>query len=138
MTILRAEQKLAEPQEVIARSSDTQPSDAQPFDAPPPAAHASGPQLSDAGVGRTFTLRVPGVGIDGIHPVRVTVTPCAEDIDRVKCDGRVLGYIYRTGRVYVALSGRRLDRAEECGQSLLWDKAAFELLREDHIHARVC
>ncbi|MGA1835749.1 hypothetical protein VD659_02340 [Herbiconiux sp. 11R-BC] len=38
-----------------------------------------------------------------------------------------LGYIERTGGVYVALSGRRYDRAVEAGQALTLARAASML-----------
>ncbi len=42
----------------------------------------------------------------------------------VLADEQFLGYIERTGGVYVALSGRRYDRAVEAGQSLTLAGAA--------------
>jgi hypothetical protein len=67
---------------------------------------------------------------DELDEVDLTLIRIAEDIDEVDIDGSAIGYIRRVGPVFVALSGRRLDRAWECSQSLLWDKAAWALLEE--------
>jgi hypothetical protein len=34
--------------------------------------------------------------------------------------------VQRASRIFVALTGRRTDRAEECGQYLFWDQAATD------------
>ncbi|MEO8907289.1 MAG: hypothetical protein ABI310_04345 [Microbacteriaceae bacterium] len=61
-----------------------------------------------------------------------TIPIVVADVDdlncEIRCQGQVLGFIHRAGRVFVALRGTRLDRAEECGQSLLWDIAAGKLV----------
>lgn len=62
--------------------------------------------------------------------VDLLLDPVADDVDAVRRDGNTIGYIRQVGRVFVALRGRRLDYAVECGQSLLWDKAAMALLAE--------
>ncbi|MHB1234734.1 MAG: hypothetical protein ACYCZK_03565 [Microbacteriaceae bacterium] len=49
------------------------------------------------------------------------------DLDAIRCGDHTLGYIQRAGRVFVSLVGEREDRAEECGQYLLWDVAAARL-----------
>lgn len=46
----------------------------------------------------------------------------------VRVDDVTVGFIYRPGSVFVALLGDRLDRAVECGQFLLWDMVAAELV----------
>ena len=66
---------------------------------------------------------------DAIETVDLVVVPRDEELDEIDLDRHVLGYIQQAGRVFVALVGERLDRAEECGQSLLWDKAAADLVR---------
>lgn len=45
----------------------------------------------------------------------------------IRIRGRLIGFIHRAGRVFVALTGTRLDRAEECGQYLMFDLAAGKL-----------
>ncbi len=42
----------------------------------------------------------------------------------IRVGDRVIGFIHRAGHTFVALAGARLDRAVECGQSLVWDTAA--------------
>lgn len=71
-----------------------------------------------------------GFESDRIEAVDVTVVPRDDDLEELDVDRQVLGYIYRAGKVFVALAGERLDRAEECGQSLLWDTAAADLVRQ--------
>ena len=66
---------------------------------------------------------------DAIETVDLVVVPRDEELDEIDLDRHVLGYIQQAGRVFVALVGERLDRAEECGQSLLWDKTAADLVR---------
>jgi hypothetical protein len=80
-------------------------------------------------------LRVPNER-DEIEVVDLTLIRIAEDVDELDIDGSPIGYIRRVGRVFVALSGRRLDHATECSQSLLWDKAAWKLLEEADARSR--
>jgi len=66
---------------------------------------------------------------DRIETVRLTVVPRDDELDEIDLERHILGYIQQAGHVFVALVGERLDRAEECGQSLLWDRAAADLVR---------
>ena len=63
----------------------------------------------------------------GITVLDLVVKSVESDLDAVECDHHTLGYVQRAGRVFVSLVGERADRAEECGQYLLWDKAADRL-----------
>jgi hypothetical protein len=69
------------------------------------------------------------IDADRIETVSLTVVPKEDELDEIDFERHILGYILRAGHVFVALVGERLDRAEECGQSLLWDRAAAELVR---------
>jgi hypothetical protein len=66
---------------------------------------------------------------DRIETVKLLVVPRNLDLVEIDVEQHVLGYIRRAGRVFVALAGERLDVAQECGQSLLWDQAAADLVR---------
>lgn len=72
---------------------------------------------------------------DQIETVVLTVVPLEGELEEIDLDRHILGYIQQAGQVFVALVGERLDRAEECGQSLLWDKAAAELVRSARLAA---
>ena len=65
---------------------------------------------------------------DQLEAVELVVVHRDDELDEIDLDRRVLGYIQQAGSVYVALLGERLDRAEECGQSLLWERAAAYLV----------
>lgn len=65
-----------------------------------------------------------------VGAARVRLAHVGQDIDAISTDDDVIGYICSVGPLFVALAGARLDRAEECAQSRLWDKAAEQLLRE--------
>lgn len=69
------------------------------------------------------------VDADRIEAVRLKVVPRNSDLDEIRIGCLTLGYVERVGNVFVALIGERLDRAEECAQSLLWDVAAAALVR---------
>lgn len=75
----------------------------------------------------TMPLRFEGLD-DQIKTIRPVIVYVDDSICEVDLDGQILGYIQHVGKVFVALAGTRLDRAEECGQSLLWDKAASTLV----------
>lgn len=79
-----------------------------------------------------------GLESDRIETVRLMVVPKGDDFEEIDVDRRVLGYIHQAGNVFVALAGERLDRAEECGQSLLWDKAAADLVRRARLDRSPC
>jgi hypothetical protein len=70
--------------------------------------------------------------------VKLMVVPRSDDLEEIDADRHVLGYIHRAGRVFVALAGERLDRAEECGQSLLWDRAAADVVRRARLDGASC
>jgi len=72
---------------------------------------------------------------DQIEIVDLVVVPRDDELAEIDLDRHVLGYIQQAGHVFVALVGERLDRAEECGQSLLWDKAAAQLVRSARLAA---
>ncbi|GAB3802432.1 hypothetical protein GCM10028798_19560 [Humibacter antri] len=70
------------------------------------------------------------IDADRIETVSLVVVPRDNDLVEIDLERHVLGFIERAGQVFVALAGERLDRAEECGQSLLWDQAAAELIKK--------
>ncbi|SEB85344.1 hypothetical protein SAMN04489806_1951 [Paramicrobacterium humi] len=91
-----------------------------------------------AGAGaRTMSvpLRVFGRD-DALQIIPLDVRETADDLYVISRDSRRIGYIQRVGHVFVALVGERLDHAEECGQSLLWDKAATSLVEEADARSR--
>lgn len=65
-----------------------------------------------------------------IDLVDLDVVEISRDCDKIQYDHMVIGYIQHVGHVFVALTGPRLDRAEECRQSMLWDHAAAELMKQ--------
>jgi len=65
---------------------------------------------------------------DVIRIIPLTVVDLGNVVQEIRLDGQVIGFIHRAGHIFVALSGAQMDRAEECGQSLLWDKAAAALV----------
>lgn len=67
---------------------------------------------------------------DRVETVKLVVVPVRHDLVEVDLECQILGFIERAGAVFVALAGERLDKAEECGQSLLWDHAAAVLIRK--------
>lgn len=71
-----------------------------------------------------------------VDEVPVVVRRVADDVVEVSRTGRTIGYIQRVPPLFVALEGSRLDRAEECAQSQLWNKAAARLLEKDASHRR--
>jgi hypothetical protein len=84
--------------------------------------------ILDASGPHSVTLRM-AVSNDRIDTVKIVILPEGSDVDEVDVDHRPIGYVQRAGHVFVALIGDRLSRAEECGQFLLWDQAAAELIR---------
>jgi hypothetical protein len=83
--------------------------------------------MSQAIADRTVRLRIDDdrAGVESITLVLISV---GTDLDEVRRDGLTIGYIRHVGRLFVALSGIRQDRAEECGQFPLWDYAAQRLV----------
>lgn len=65
---------------------------------------------------------------DRIRTIQLTVIDLDDLTEELRLDGETIGFIGRADRVFVAHTGTRLDRAEECGQYLLWDKAASILV----------
>lgn len=63
-----------------------------------------------------------------IRTISLTVVDLDDVVQEIRLDGRVIGFIHAAGRIFVALTGTRMDWAVECGQSLLWDKAAATLV----------
>ena len=68
---------------------------------------------------------------DEIVTIELLVRRVDADLDEIRWADRTVGYVQRAGRIFVALIGARADRAEECGQYLLWDFAAIGLLSSD-------
>lgn len=62
---------------------------------------------------------------DGV--LQLELTCLGDTFHEVRAEGRVIGFVYRAGRVFVALRGERQDWAVECGQSLAWDGATAKL-----------
>lgn len=60
--------------------------------------------------------------------IQIVVTDLDDLTEELRLDGHTIGFISRAGPIFVAMTGTRLDRAEECGQCLLWDKAATILV----------
>jgi hypothetical protein len=78
---------------------------------------------------RTVTGRLRVECFDGrIRTVQIVVIDLDELTEEIRLNGRTIGFICRAGPIFVAMTGTRLDRAEECGQCLLWDKAATILV----------
>lgn len=71
---------------------------------------------------------------DDVDLMDLDIVEFSHDCDKIQYDREVIGYIEHVGHVFVALCGSRFDRAEECGQCLLWDQAAAKLMRQ----ARTC
>ena len=63
-----------------------------------------------------------------IRTVQIVVNDLNELTEEICLDGNTIGFISRVGRIFVAQTGTRLDRAEECGQCFLWDEAATILV----------
>lgn len=85
---------------------------------------------------RTATVPLTMEWFDGvIRTIQLTVVDLEHVTDEICLDGQTIGFIGRAGGIFVAQSGIRLDRAEECGQCLFWDKAATILvaLSGDHL-----
>ncbi|HEY5223509.1 MAG TPA: hypothetical protein VIJ18_10755 [Microbacteriaceae bacterium] len=82
---------------------------------------------------RTVWLRLFGHN-DELQLVPLNVARVCDDTEAIRQGGRVIGYIRHVDRIFVALVGARLDRAEECGQSPLWDYAATRVLQEANAH----
>ena len=79
-------------------------------------------------VPETVTVSVRAEWRDGIRTIQLAVSRRGDLMDEISFDGRVIGFIHRAGHIFVALTGARLDHAEECGQSVVWDKAVALLL----------
>lgn len=78
---------------------------------------------------RTVTVPLRLEWLDGlIRTIQLTVVDLDDLTEEIRLDGQTIGFINRAGRIFVAQSGTRLDQAEECGQCLLWDKAAAILV----------
>lgn len=65
---------------------------------------------------------------DELEIVPLVVSSIAPELEEIRNGETTIGFIERVGHLFVARTGERLDRAEECGQFLLWDHAAEELL----------
>lgn len=63
-----------------------------------------------------------------IRTIQLVVIDLDETTEEIRLDGRTIGFIGRAGAIFVAQTGTRLDRAEECGQCLVWDTAATILV----------
>lgn len=63
-----------------------------------------------------------------IRTIQLVVIDRDEVTEDLRLGGRTIGFVHHAGRIFVALTGSRLDLAEECGQCLLWDKAAAILV----------
>lgn len=78
---------------------------------------------------RTVTVPLRLEWFDGlIRTIQVVVIDLDDVTEEIRLDGHTIGFIGRAGRIFVAQTGTRLDQAEECGQCLLWDKAATILV----------
>lgn len=64
-----------------------------------------------------------------INGIALSVALITPDLETVALDGWPIGYLERVGPVWVALSGPRLDRAVECGQSTERGRALLALIQ---------
>lgn len=76
---------------------------------------------------RLLALRMPD-SRDEIFTIELQVISAGAGLDEIRRGNVTFGFVQTAGRVFVALSGARADRAEECGQYLLWDQAAARLV----------
>ena len=83
-------------------------------------------------VTETVTVAVRLEWRDRITTIQPMVIHRGDAVDEIRLDGCVIGFIHRAGHIFVALTGARLDHAEECGQSVVWDKAFALLLPESY------
>lgn len=84
--------------------------------------------VEDSSVGAaTVPLRLESPH-NAMRIVTLTVVECDDLVQEIRCDGHVIGFIHRAGRIFVALAGSRHDRALECAQSVLWEKVASTLV----------
>lgn len=87
-------------------------------------------QVQQDRIGEDQTLRTVTVPLrlewldHRIWTIQVVVIDRDELTEELRLGGQTIGFIHHAGRIFVALTGTRLDWAEECGQCLLWDKAA--------------
>ncbi|MFD4421662.1 hypothetical protein ACFWN7_09185 [Agromyces sp. NPDC058484] len=72
---------------------------------------------------------------DAVETSQIVVSAIEFDLDEVSFEGETVGFVQRAGHVFVALEGARHDRAEECGQYLLWDLAATRLLERSRVRS---
>lgn len=84
------------------------------------------PVKHDAALARSVALPIRG-SHDETTVLDLVVKPVGSDLEAIQCEGHILGYVQRAGRIFVSLLGERADRAEECGQYLVWDGAAARL-----------
>lgn len=84
--------------------------------------------LRDESVARiAVPLRVKGS--DGrIRSMEIIAISLGAMTEEICLNGQTIGFISRVGQIFVAQAGNRWDRAEECGQYHLWDKAATILV----------
>jgi len=61
-------------------------------------------------------------------PAEIPWTRIDLDLYEVVCEGRVVGYVEVVGAVFVALDGRRYDRAVEVAQHLTFHSAVDAVL----------
>ena len=90
---------------------------------------------------QTVTVPLRLEGFDGvISTIQLRVVDVDHSTEQIFLDGQTIGFISRAGGIFVAQSGVRLDRAEECGQCLSWDKAAKMLaaLQGSHVQIDKC
>ncbi|HEY5222629.1 MAG TPA: hypothetical protein VIJ18_06220 [Microbacteriaceae bacterium] len=92
--------------------------------------HLTTPTPTDAGSGRPLVLRMVNPRYE-IVTIELLVRCVDADLDEIQYGDRTVGYVQRAGRIFAALIGPRADRAEECGQYLLWDHATARLLSSD-------
>lgn len=62
------------------------------------------------------------------HIVKPDIALIAEGMYSVLTETQTLGFVYKVGRVFVALKGSDFGRAVEVGQTLSWNQAV-EIVR---------
>lgn len=79
----------------------------------------------------SVTVRIPVETLlpgSDIREVPVVVHYITPDTTEVLIDGKVIGYIRYDGHHFVALTGHRIQDAQQCGRTTdLWDHAVARL-----------
>ncbi|MET4706007.1 hypothetical protein [Frigoribacterium sp. UYMn621] len=78
---------------------------------------------------RVDTVPLPVGSFYGqMQTIQIEVFDLNELTEEIVLAGNTIGFISRVCPIFVAETGSRVDRAEECGQFLVWDSAAALLI----------